>query len=287
MSWLPIICIVLAMIFVQSGASLAKQLFPLVGAAGTTTLRLFFSALFVNLYFKSWRHFPHRKNWSLIFGYGASLGLMNLFFYFAIRHIPLGLAVAFEFVGPFSVAILYSRKKSDFFWIVLAVFGLYLLTPILRTNMHISWVGVGYALIAGFFWALYIIFGNKVSQHISSGEAVSYGLICAALIAAPLGLVRHGASLFEFNTVLMGAAVAVLSSALPYSLEMVALQRLPKTVFSILMSVEPAFAAISGFLFLHEKLRMIQILGIVFVIAASVGITFSSQRDILKIEDNT
>lgn len=272
-SWLPIVCILLAMIFVQSGASLAKQLFPLVGAAGTTSLRLIFSALFVNLFFKSWRHLPQKKNWSLLFAYGASLGLMNLFFYFAIRHIPLGLAVAFEFTGPFAVAIFSSRRLSDYVWIALAAIGLCLLTPMLRTNMHISWIGVGYALVAGFFWALYIIFGSKVSQHMSSGQAVSYGILCAALVAAPFGMIRHGTTLFELNTLAMGAAVALLSSALPYSLEMIALQRLPKVVFSILMSLEPAIAAVSGLLFLHEKLRLVQIVGILFVMIASAGIT--------------
>lgn len=273
--WFPILCIFLAMIFVQTGATLAKQLFPLVGAAGTTTLRLVFSAIFVNLFFKSWRHIPSKKNWPWLFAYGASLGLMNLFFYFAIRHIPLGLAVAFEFSGPFAVAIFSSKKKSDYIWIVFAILGLYLLTPALKSNQHISWIGVIYAVVAGFFWALYIIFGNKVSQHLSSGVAVSYGILCAAVVAAPLGLIRHGSDLFEINTLLMGAAVALLSSALPYSFEMIALQRFPKNVFSILMSLEPAIATVSGFLFLHERLGLLQLAGIFLVITASVGITIS------------
>lgn len=272
--WLPIVCVILAMIFVQSGAALAKQLFPLVGAAGTITLRLIFSALFVNLYFKNWKHKFNQKNWHILFLYGASLGLMNLLFYFAIERIPLGLAVAFEFTGPLVVALISFRKRSDFCWIIMAALGLLFLTPLFKISTDIDPIGIMFALGAGVFWGFYIIFGKKISQHMSSGQTVAYGLIFAALVASPLGLFTAGTHLLEQNTLLLGAAVALLSSALPYSLEMIALQRLPKTVFSILMSLEPAFATVSGFLFLNEKLRFLQVVGIICVVAASVGITY-------------
>jgi len=259
-----------AMVSFQVGASVAKQLIPLIGAPGTAALRLGLSAILVIVLQRAWRTIPARKVWPVILAYGLSLGAMNFVFYFALRSIPLGIAVAIEFIGPLGVAVFASRRRVDYLWVALAAAGLLLLLPIRATEHRLDPVGVLCALGAGLGWALYIVFGQKAGR--AHGAAAStWGLIVAACLIVPLGIADAGRALLAPWIWTFGMAVAVFSSALPYTLEMVALRRLSAKTFGTLMSFEPAIAAIAGVAVLHEHLTPTQWLAIGFIIVASVG----------------
>jgi inner membrane transporter RhtA len=258
------------MVSFQVGASVAKQLIPLIGAPGTAALRLGLSAILVIVLQRAWRTIPARNVWPVILAYGLSLGAMNFVFYFALRSIPLGIAVAIEFIGPLGVAVFASRRRVDYLWVALAAAGLLLLLPIRATEHRLDPVGVLCALGAGLGWALYIVFGQKAGR--AHGAAAStWGLIVAACLIVPLGIADAGRALLAPWIWTFGMAVAVFSSALPYTLEMVALRRLSAKTFGTLMSFEPAIAAIAGLAFLHEHLTPIQWLAIGFIIVASIG----------------
>ncbi len=280
----PIATIVVAMISIQSGAALAKHLFPLVGAAGATALRLFFAATILLLV---WRPFgkpmgslppaERRAARISVLTYGASLGTMNLLFYLALERIPLGLAVAFEFSGPLTLALIRSRRAIDFLWVACAVAGLVLLLPI-GTPAHLDLIGVAFALGAGACWALYIVFGQSVGAAMHSGVGVALGMLVAAAVVLPVGVVSAGRSLLSWEAAGMAMGVAILSSALPYSLEMYALKRIPAHTFAVLMSIEPAIGALSGLIFLGEELRALQWTGIGFIMVASFGCAGTGQK---------
>lgn len=270
----PISLLVLAMVSIQSGAGLAKSLFPIAGAAGATTLRLFFASVILFFFWRPWRFKYSFSEIKKLFYYGASLGFMNLCFYFALERIPLGLAVTLEFVGPLGLSLISSRKKRDFFWALLAAVGLYLIMPTTLEKTPTDEVGILFALGAGLFWALYIYFGQKAGKNFHSGMATCLGMIFAALVVMPFGFLSGG-SLFSMKILPLALAVAVLSSALPYSLEMVALKSIPTKTFGILMSLEPVIATLVGILFLGEKLGALQLVAMACVMMASVGSTLS------------
>ena len=272
----PIGLMIVAMLSVQTGASLAKGLFPLVGAQGATTFRLALSALMMAVIWRPWKAKITRANIGPLIGYGLCLGGMNMLFYLALRTIPLGVAVAIEFIGPLTVALAQSRKATDFLWVALAVAGLVLLLPLGNVSKGLDLVGAGLALAAGGFWGLYIVFGQKAGAA-HGGRTVALGTMIGALIAIPFGVAHAGAHLLSPAILPLGLAVAVLSSAIPYSLEMVGLQRLPTRTFGILMSLEPAVGALSGFLILGERLTPIQILAVAAVMAASAGSVLTSR----------
>lgn len=267
---LPIALLLVAMTSIQSGAALAKGLFPLIGPEGTTTLRLGLAALILAVVIRPWRARLTLASCRSLLAYGTALGGMNLLFYMSLKTVPLGIAVALEFTGPLALALFASRRLLDFVWIALAVFGLWLLLP---TDIHstpLDPMGMLLALSAGLCWALYIIFGQKAgAEH--GGHTVALGTLVAAVLIAPIGLWQAGTALFSLDLLPVALAVAVLSSALPYSLEMVALTRLPARTFSVLMSMEPAIAALSGLLFLSEYLSLNQWLAIAAIITASTG----------------
>lgn len=266
----PIILLLIAMTSIQGGASLAKGLFPAIGATGTTALRLGLGALILCVLMRPWQSKLSLKSCRSLLAYGLSLGGMNLLFYLSLKTIPLGIAVALEFTGPLGLALLSSRRLLDFTWIALAVFGLWLLLPTGQSAVPLDPVGMGLALAAGLCWALYIVFGQKAgAEH--GKQTVALGTIVAALLVFPIGLWQAGGSLFAPELLPIALTVAVLSSALPYSLEMVALTRLPARTFSTLMSMEPAIAALSGLLFLSERLTLTQWLAISAIILASAG----------------
>jgi inner membrane transporter RhtA len=266
----PILVLIVAMTSIQSGASLAKSLFPEVGASGTTALRLGIAALILCLIMRPWRAKLTLQSCRSLVAYGLALGGMNLLFYLSLKTIPLGIAVALEFTGPLALALLSSRRLLDFVWIALAVFGLWLLLPTGKNEVALDPVGMGLALAAGVCWALYIVFGQKAgAEH--GRQTVALGTVVAAMLVFPIGLSQAGSSLFNVDILPIAIAVAVLSSALPYSLEMVALTRLPARTFSVLMSMEPAIAALSGLLFLSERLTFSQWIAISAIILASAG----------------
>ena len=267
---LPIGLLLIAMVSVQVGASAAKGLFPMVGAEGAAALRLMLFAPIMLAIWRPWRTRLDRANVLPLLGYGLALGAMNLTFYLCLRTIPLGIAVALEFTGPLVVTVLHSRRWSDLIWVCLAVAGLLLLLPLNGLAKPLDPTGMILALVAGGFWALYIVFGQKAgAEH--GGAAVALGGVIAALLVAPFGIAHAGAALFSPAILPTALVVALMASAIPYSCEMAALTRLPTQTFGIMMSLEPAVAALSGFVFLHERLAPIQLLAILLVISASLG----------------
>lgn len=274
-----IISIFIAILSIQSGASLAKQLFPIVGPEGTTAFRLFFSALILALVYRPWRYRPSKKEWKSIVLYGTALGTMNFIFYLAIQKIPLGIAVALEFIGPLGLAIFNSKRKSDGLWALFAAAGIYLILPVQIESSALPWDGVLLAIAAGVCWAGYIIFGQGIGQ-IPGGFSVSFGMIVAAIVVLPFGISHLNFAKVDGTVLLTGLGVALFSSAIPYSFEMVALRKLPTKTFSILMSLEPAFAALAGFVFLSEELTILQIAGLFSVILASVGTSLTARKEV-------
>jgi len=266
----PIGLLLIAMFTLQGAASLAKSLFPQVGAPGVAALRLGLSTIMLWGMFKPWRlTFSPEQRRPLIF-YGLALGGMNFLFYMALRSIPLGIGVALEFVGPLTLALANSRKITDFLWIIIAVSGLWMLLPVHGGVNNIDPLGAFFALAAGACWAIYIIFGQKAGvEH--GAATVAVGSLVASLVFVPTGLVLAEPGIWHWSIIPVGLLVALLSNAIPYSLEMMALTRLPARVFGTLMSMEPAVAAFSGFLFLNEHLTLVQLTGLLAIVLASAG----------------
>ena len=274
--WLAIAVLLVAMASYQCGAAVAEQLFPRVGAQGATAFRLGLGALVLLLWRRPWRRRHAGADWRVLWGYGLSMGAMNLVFYMALRTIPLGIAVALEFTGPLAIALAGSRRLLDVAWVVLVAIGLLLLLPLHRHEHALDPVGVAYALAAGVGWALYIVFGQRAGAAYG-GDAVTWGIAIGALLAVPAGVAHAGASLLSPGLLVAGLGVALLSSALPYSLEMIALTRLPARHFSVLLSLEPAIAALAGGAFLDERLGPRQWLAIAAIVIASAGTAFTAR----------
>lgn len=263
------------MVSIQVGAALAKGLFPVVGAEGATALRLTLAALILLIVWRPWRTPIAPGRLGRIALYGATLGAMNVTFYLALKTIPLGIAVALELVGPLTLALGLSRNRMDFVWVALAAAGLFVLLP-LAGSAALPWTGALLALAGGAFWALYIIVGSKAGQE-GQGQAVSLGMVAAAIVGAPLGIAHTGLGLLAPAMLGFGLAIALLSSVIPYTLELYAMNRLPTKTFGVLMSIEPAIAALSGAALLGERLTPLQWSGIVAVIAASAGSTVTGR----------
>ena len=272
----PIPAVLLAIISVQSGAAIAKTLFPSIGAAGTASLRIGISALILMAVYRPKLTKLTKEQWKFVIPYGLCLGAMNLVFYFAIERIPIGLAVTLEFIGPLMVAVLGSKRAVDFLWVLLAAAGIVLIAP--WTTNGVDILGAALATLAGAFWAAYIVLGGKISQKMDGNEAVATGMLLAACLVVPFGIFGGGLEGLTPKFLGMGIALALLSSAIPFTLEMKALGRLPARTFSILMSLEPAAAAICAFIFLQEYLSFNEIVAVVFVVAASAGSTITSRR---------
>lgn len=269
--------LLVAMVSYQCGASLAKHLFPAVGAAGATAYRLGLSAVLLILLRRPWRSAPAQPNLRALWGYGLAIGVMNLVFYMSLRTIPLGIAVALEFTGPLALALFHSRRLIDFVWVALVVVGLILLLPLGDVEKSLDPIGVMYALAAGVGWAIYIVLGQKAGAAYGA-NAVTLGTSIGALVAIPAGFAQAGAALFSIDLLPYAFGVAVLSSALPYTLEMVALTRMPARTFSTLLSLEPAIAALAGVVLLSEHLGPMQWLAIGAIVVAAAGTALSVRR---------
>jgi len=266
----PVALLLVAMVSMQFGAAFAKGLFPKVGPQGATALRLGFSALILAAVQRPWRGLRIDRSLVPLVAYGLCLGGMNTLFYMALRTVPLGVAIALEFIGPLVVAILGSRRWLDGAWIALAVVGLLLLLPLQRSAQAIDPAGAGLALASGTCWALYIVFGRTVGQSFGS-RGTALGMIIAAGVFVPLGVARAGPEVFSLAVLPSGVLLALLSSAVPYSLEMTALTRIPARAFGTLMSLEPAIGALAGLLMLGETPTPIQWAGMGAIILASLG----------------
>ena len=269
----PPALVLLGIVSVQVGAALAKNLFATVGSLGTVALRLFFAAAVLLLWWRpTLRH--GRRTWAVIVGYGMVLGVMNLCFYLSLARIPLGIAVTVEFLGPLAVALAGSRRWLDAFWALLAAGGVVLL---MEGHGDLDLVGLAFALAAGACWGLYILVSAALGRHTADGQGLALGMLVAALVAVPLGVADGGAALLQPWVLLAGLGVALLSSVIPYSLELEALRKMPPRVFGILMSLEPALAALIGLVLLHELLQWLQWIAVLCVVAASAGATWGSR----------
>ena len=275
---IPMLAILGAVTALGLGTSWAKHsLFPVVGAQGTTAVRVGFSALLLLLFWRPWRWALSGADARTVALYGAALGAMNLCFYMSLRTIPFGIAVAIEFAGPLAVALFSSRRPLDFLWVLLAAAGLALLLPLGHDVSTLDPAGVLFALAAAVFWATYIIFGKRAS-HLHAGHSVSLGLFVAALVVVPVGVAHAGGALLSPVILATGLGVALISSAIPISLEMVALKRLSPQAFGIMASMEPAVAALLALALLGEYLSAMQWLAIALIVAASVGSSVTAQR---------
>lgn len=272
----PVPAVLLSIISVQGGAAIAKGIFPVLGPASTSALRIVLSAIILFIYNK-----PNLKNlspeqWRAVSLYGLTLGAMNLIFYLALFRIPLGLGVTLEFIGPLVLALMGSKRVSDYLWVLLAASGIALIAP--WSNNGVDLIGVLLALLAGAFWAGYIVMGGRISKIMDGGQAVAIGMLFASALVLPVAIWEG--LLFNLKPVflLSGLALALLSSAIPFTLEINALQKMPAKTFSVLMSLEPAAAALSGLIFLHEYLSLYEWLAVGLVVIASAGATLTSKK---------
>ncbi|UIN36912.1 EamA family transporter [Methylobacterium oryzae] len=256
------------------GAALGKHLFPVVGAEGVAALRVGLAAVLLLAILRPWRSPVGRGHVGSLLLYGTTMGMMSLFIYQAIARIPIGVATAIEVTGPLSIVLLNSRRPLDFLWLGAAVLGLALLLP-LDTSKALDPLGVAFACGAATCWALYVVSARKVSGPLGN-RAVAWGMLVAALIALPFGAARAGASLFEPRIVATGLVVAVLSSVMPYLIEIVAMNRLTASVVGLSLGAAPAAGALVGFLVLGERLLPIQGVAILCIIGASVGCALAS-----------
>jgi inner membrane transporter RhtA len=272
----PIAVLIVAMVCFQVGAVLAKGLFPALGASGTAALRLTLSALMLLAVWRPWRMRMNAREMRVIVIYGLAMGWMNFFFYLSLRSIPLGIAVALEFAGPLALAMAASRRAVDFVWILMAALGLLALLPLGVGSKPLDVLGVCCGLAAGLCWALYIFFGRKAGAA-HGGQTTALGMLIGAIVILPIGVAQSGAHLVSLAILPTALAVALLSSAIPYSLEMLAMPQLPTRTVGVLMSLDPAFGALSGLCFLGEKLTWIQWTAIASIMIASAGSAATSR----------
>lgn len=253
---------------VQLGAAVAATLFDDLGPVGTVWLRLAFAAaVLVALWRPSVRGTP-RADLRLVLVFGLVLGAMNVSFYEALDRVPLGIVVTLEFVGPLGVAIAGSRRGLDLLWVVLAAAGIVALGGGVA---GIDAVGAGLSLLAGAFWAAYILLSARLGGAFAGGHGLALAMVVGAAVVTPWGAAQAGDGLLDPRVLALAAVVAVLSSVIPYSLELEALRRMPPRVFGVLMSLEPAAAALAGFVVLGQSLGAVEILAIALVMAASTG----------------
>ncbi|HEX4438312.1 MAG TPA: EamA family transporter [Solirubrobacteraceae bacterium] len=263
------VLVISAIASVQFGSAIAATLFDRVGPGGTVLLRLVFGSVVLLAVWRPRLRGRSRRELLLAALFGLVLAGMNLSFYGALSRIPLGIAVALEFVGPLTVALLGSRRPRDLLWVALAALGIVALT---RGGGHgLNGLGVALALVAGAFWGLYIVLNARLGRAFEGGTGLALAMCVGALAALPLGVAEGGVHLLDGESLLAGAAIGVLSSAIPYSFEVEALRRIVPAVFGVLMSLEPAMAALAGLLILGQHLGARVLLGIAFVIVASVG----------------
>ena len=267
-----------AAVSVQAGAAVAKSLFPTLGPPGVVLLRLAFGSLALWVIGRPQLRDRKRRELGLVAGLGVVLVSMNLTFYESLDRLPLGIAVTVEFVGPLTLAVITSRHRVDYLWIVLAGIGIVLLAN--GDGGAVEPFGLLLAAIAGFFWALYIVLGTRVGRVFPGTTGLAPAMAIGALIALPWGVISAGDNLRNPQLVGAGVGVGLLCSALPWSLELEAMRRLPTTTFGVLMSLEPAVAALSGFVFLHEHLPARAWLALILVMIASAGASWRRKPEI-------
>jgi len=276
----PATLVLLAAGSVQFGSGLAATLFDDLGSGGTVFLRVLFAAVVLGLIWRPEIRGRARRDLWLAAVFGLTLAGMNACFYASIDRIPLGIAVTFEFIGPLGVAVAGSRKPLDLLWVVLAAAGIVLLSGF-GDGGGLDGLGVALALIAGGFWAAYIVLSERTGQVFPGGSGLAIAMVVAAAVLVPVGVADAGDALLEPELLALGAVVAILSSAIPYSLELEALRRMPRRVFGVLMSLDPAMAALAGFIVLGQDLGVRELLAIGLVVAASVGVSLETREPVV------
>lgn len=274
---LAALAIVVSQISNCFGAAWSKSLFAAVGPEGIVALRLGFSALLLGLLTRVWRLRADGPGIGDIVVYGLALGLMNSVAYQAYARIPVGVGMAIEVAGPLTLVIYYSRRWRDLLWVGFMVAGLAMLLIKDPGEQGIDLLGVGFAFCSAACWATYIVFGKRVST-LGSGSVVAAGMLVASLLAVPYGVASAGSTLLQPKWLVLGLAIAILSSAFPFFLQMLALRQLPPRVYGLLASAVPAVGATMGFLVLGEALEVRQWLGILLVVCASAGSTLGIAR---------
>ncbi|TMR22150.1 EamA family transporter [Nonomuraea turkmeniaca] len=273
----PSSLVLLAIFSVQLGAGFAKELFATLPPSAVVFLRIATGALVMGAFIRPRLRGLVWRDWAVGIGFGVTLAVMNLSFYEALSRLPMGIAVAIEFLGPLGVAVAASRRRIDLLWVGLAGAGVLLLAP-WGESASVSWAGIGFAMVAGACWAGYILLSAAAGQRFPGTSGLAFAMIVSAVVIAPVGVTTGGADLLQPELLLIGLGVGLLSSVIPYSLELQALRRMPKHVFGILMSVEPAVAAMIGVLLLGEILHVQQWAAIVCIVAASLGSTRRAKK---------
>ncbi len=269
--------VIAAIASTQLGSALAKSVFDQVGPLGMVLLRVGLAAIILLAVWRPrWRGYS-RQDYVILLGFGLSLVGMNSFFYSAIARIPLGVAVALEFTGPLTIALLTSRRRLDGLWVALAAIGIVLLSPFNTAGLD-GW-GVLFALLAGAGWGCYIPLSARTGQIFRGSDGLALAMGVGALVLLPIGLAVEGTALLNPTVLLAGLGVALLSSAVPYSLELAALRSMPLNVFGVLMSLEPAIAALIGFVGLGERLTPKMVIAITLIVVAAVGVSLQARPD--------
>lgn len=272
--------VLLAVVAVQLGAALSTLLFPILGAEGTVAVRIIFSALLLGLAARGKiRTFGQTfiYNWGLLLVFGLCIAGMFFFFYQSIARIPLGAAVAFEFVGPLSVAALGSRRVSHFAWVALAALGIVLLSPLSGVNLDL--LGILFALLAGTGWAFFIILARRIGNRVPGNDGLVIGMVIAAVTMIPLAVPVVPDLVSAPLILLTGIGVALLSTTIPLTLEFEALKRISARSYGVLVSAEPAVAALVGALLLGERIGVQGMIAVACVVIAAIGITVSDGRN--------
>lgn len=270
----------LAITAIQLGAGLATQLFPVLGAEGTVAVRIIFSALLLGIAARGRVHTFGRtfvRNWVLLVAFGLCVAIMNLFFYKAIARIPLGAAVALEFVGPLSVAALTSRRASHLVWVAIAAIGILLLSPVSGTGLDT--LGVLFALLAGVGWAFFILLARRVGRRVPGNDGLAIGMTVAAIAMIPFAAPVAADLISDPIILLAGFGVALLSTTIPFTLEFQALKRLSARAYGVLVSLEPAVAVLVGVVLLDEHIGAQGMVAVTCVVVAAIGITFTEKRE--------
>lgn len=266
---------------VQIGSAVAVELFAQVGAGGASLLRLGWASVILLALWRPMLRGMTRQQWVLAITFGVVLAAMNTAFYAAIDRIPLGVGVTIEFIGPLAVAVGGSRRRRDLMWAALAAAGI---LALMHGGAHgLNTLGVLLALLAGAMWAAYILVNAQLGRAFDTGSGLAIAMSVGALAALPLGVAEGGAHLVSPRSLALGAAVGILSSAIPYSLELEALRRIATSLFGVLMSLEPAMAALAGFVLIGQQLSARAVLGIALVVIASVGAALSSRRALVAL----
>jgi inner membrane transporter RhtA len=261
---------------VQFGSAISTKLFDSVGPGGAVLLRLLTASIVLCAVTRPSLADRSRHQWALTVLFGLVLAAMNMTFYHALQHIPLGIAVTLEFVGPLGVAVLGSRRRLDLMWAALALAGILALTN--GDTAGLDPVGVILALVAGGCWGAYILVNARVGQAFADASGLALAMCVATIVSLPIGIGEGGTNLFSLRSLVLGAAVGILSSAIPYSFELEALRRIATHVFGVLMSLEPAVAALAGLIVLGQGLSVRELGGMALVVAASIGASLATRR---------